>query len=50
MINKIIYVNKTLMDRDLNLIFEWVPAHVGIVGNEKVDTNAKQSLADSSVN
>ena len=49
LINKIIYVNKSLMDRGLNIIFEWVPAHVGIVGNEKADFNAKKSLQDGSV-
>ena len=38
------------MDRGLNIIFEWVPAHVGIVGNEKADINAKKSLQDSSIN
>ena len=49
LVNKIIYVNKILIDRGLNIIYEWVPAHVGIVGNEKADTNAKKSLHDSSV-
>ena len=44
----LIYVNKSLMDRGLNIIFEWVPAHVGIVGNEKADFNAKKSLQDGS--
>ena len=33
LINKIISINKSLMDKGLNIIFEWVPAHVGIVGN-----------------
>ena len=37
------------MDRGLNIIFEWVPAHVGIVGNEKADFNAKKSLQDGTV-
>ena len=36
-----ISANKTLMDRGLNIVYEWVPAHVGIVGNEKADVNAK---------
>ena len=49
LIKKIIYVNKILIDRGLNIIYEWVPAHVGIVGNEKADNNAKKSLHDSSV-
>ena len=38
------------MDRGLNIIFEWVPAHVGIVGNEKADFNAKKSFQDGAVN
>ena len=38
------------MDKGLNnYVYEWVPSHVGIVGNEKADTNAKISLHDSSV-
>ena len=49
LVNKIIYVNNIIIDRGLNIIYEWVPAHVGIVGNEKADTNAKKSLHDSSV-
>ena len=48
LINNIISINKTLIDRGLD-IFEWVPAHVGIVGKEKADVNAKKSLTDSSV-
>ena len=37
MYNNFIYisVNKTLMDRVINIIYEWVPTHIGIVGNAK---------------
>ena len=50
LIKKSISVSKTLMDKGLNIFYEWAPAHVGIVGNEKADVNAKKSLQDSSVN
>ena len=33
-----------LKERRINLKFQWVPAHVGVVGNEVVDKAAKESL------
>ena len=31
-------------NKDMNVCFVWVPAHVGVEGNEDVDILAKQSL------
>ena len=35
---------KQLKERRVILKFQWVPAHVGLVGNEVVDKAAKESL------
>lgn len=35
-----------LKDQGLNLVFCWVPGHVGLKGNKKVDSAAKRTLRE----
>ena len=37
-------IREMLCNQELKIILEWIPGHVGIAGNEKADTPAKESV------
>ena len=45
----ILFLYSKLTKLGTNILFEWVPSHVGIVGNESADKTAKQALNSSNV-
>lgn len=44
--NQIVELNTVAVQRKLEVVFEWCPAHVGISGNERADTIAKNALSE----
>ena len=44
LINQILKSANNLTDAGKQIVFIWIPAHVGIYGNENADQAAKQSL------
>ena len=49
LIVQILYNLRSLQERDVDVTFEWVPAHVGIFGNENVDGLAKKGAAKNRI-
>ena len=45
LVGRIIELNGVLVGRGLTIVYEWVPAHIGIPGNETADRNAKKCLS-----
>lgn len=45
MILQIMEKHQTIKDLNKSVLFCWIPSHVGIPGNERADTAAKQALA-----
>ena len=39
-----------LVKRSVTVVFEWVPSHIGITGNEIADINAIKSLKEPNIN
>jgi kelch-like protein 2/3 len=44
LVDQILTQNDKLLKGGFEIIFEWVPAHVGILGNELADKYAKGAL------
>ena len=42
-------VLKTLQEKHINVILQWIPSHIGVPGNEKVDNIAKSALHKNTI-
>ena len=47
LLNQLYRIHQTLIDNHQKVIIEWVPAHIGLAGNEIADHHAKQSLSSA---
>ena len=37
-------IRRNITESDVQILFAWIPSHIGITGNEKADEAANQSL------
>ena len=50
LVHSIYSICNNLIKRSVTVVFDWVPSHIRITGNEIADINAKRSLKEPNIN